>query len=179
MRQTTSQTRWQRYWRPALVFGLPLGLLDLGFFAASMTYSSRLLPQQAVPICVLLYLLIPAIAGYQFCYHGRHEGREGSRAGFRVGLVGSAAAMLGTTLLFAVLFLRYVTMPRPFNPRMPHQWGLYDPARELNTMASVLGILAVLHGIGVLLSLIGGRTGGALAAWRPLSRVHPGEEARS
>ena len=164
MWQRLPRTRWQR-WRHALVFGLPLALLEVSLFGVSMSYTSRLLPLQAVLVGLPLYFVIPAIAGYWFCHQWHSEGWEGGWIGFRVGVVGFTVFMLAIALVFAVIFMRYTNTPHIFNPRAPHQWGIYDPAAELRTLAATLGILAVLSGIGLLLSVIGGRIGGALAQW--------------
>jgi hypothetical protein len=156
----------QQRWQQALVFGVPLAILELGFFVVSMAYSSRLLLLQAILLGLFLYLVIPAIAGYWFRFQQQREGRESGWVGFRVGCVGFAVFMLAVALIFAVMFMRYINTPPIFTPRAPHQWGLHDPSGELTTLATILGILALLNGLGMLLSTIGGRIGGALATWR-------------
>ena len=156
-------------WRQAFFFGLPLALLEIGLFGVSMAYSSRLLPQLAILIGVLLYFVIPAIAGYWFCHRRHSEESEGGWIGFRVGIVGFAVFMLGAIIMFAFMFIRYLT-----TPRAPHQWGIYDPAWELSALVSILGILALLNGVGVLLSAIGGLIGGALAKWTISTHIQPG-----
>ena len=172
MQQTIPWSRW-RSWRHALIFGLPLALLEVSLFGVSMSYTSRLLPLQAVLVGLPLYFVIPAVAGYWFCYQRHSEGLEGGSIGFRVGFVGFAVSMLAIALIFTVIFLRYTNTPHIFNPRKPHEWGLYDPAGELSTLATVLGILAVLNGVGLLLSVIGGRIGSALAQWAMTNRPQP------
>jgi hypothetical protein len=47
MQRTIPWSRWRRR-RHALLFGLPLALLELSLFVVSMAYSNRLLPLQAV-----------------------------------------------------------------------------------------------------------------------------------
>ena len=160
-------------WREAFSCGIPLALLELALFDVSMAYSGRLLPSQAVLFGLPLYLVIPAIAGYWLCHQWHAEGWEGGWIGFRVGLVGCAVFILAIVLIFAVLFMRYTNTPHIFNPRAPHQWGLYDPAGELRTLATTLGVLAVLSGVGLLLSIIGGRIGGALAQWTITAHMRP------
>ena len=168
MQRTIPWSRW-RSWRQALLFGLPLALLELSLFVVSMAYSNRLLPPQAVLIGLPLYLVIPTVASYWFHHQRQHE----NWAGFRVGFVGFAVFMLAIALIFAFIFLRYTNTPHIFNPRAPHEWGLYDPAGELRTLASTLGILAVVNGIGILLSVVGGLIGGALAQWTITTHMQP------
>ena len=172
MQQTIPWSR-RRSWRHALIFGLPLALLEVSLFGVSMSYTSRLLPPQAILVGLPLYIVIPAVAGYWFCRQRHSEDLEGGWIGFRVGFVGFAVFMLAIALIFAVIFLRYTNTPHIFNPRKPHEWGLYDPAGELSTLATVLGILAVLNGVGLLLSVIGGRIGSALAQWAMTNRPQP------
>ena len=162
MQRNTPWSRWQR-WRQAFVFGLSLALLELSLFVVSMAYSGRLLPSQALLIGIPLYLVVPAIAGYWRCRQGQHEGWESDWAGFRVGFVGFAVFILAVALIFAAMFMRYITTPHTFTPQTSHQWGLYDPAGELTTLATNLGILVVFNSVGLLLSAVGGRIGGTLA----------------
>jgi hypothetical protein len=120
-----------------------------------------------------LYLIIPAIAGYWFCRHQHADDPAGSWTGFRVGLVGFTVFMSATALIFAVIFMRYTNTPPFFTPRAPREWGLYDPTGELRTLATTLGILAVINSIGLLLSVVGGRSGSALAQWAMSTRHQP------
>jgi hypothetical protein len=161
--------------RQAFLFGFPLALLELSLFVVSIAYSSRLLPLQAILLGLPLYLVIPAIAGYWFCrQRPAHNSASGS-TGFHVGLVGFAIFMLATALIFAIMFMRYINTPHIFSPRAPHEWGLYDPKGELRTLATTLGILAVVNGIGILLSVMGGLIGGALAQWTMTAHTQPGQ----
>jgi hypothetical protein len=80
-----------------------------------------------------------------------------------VGFVGFAVFTLAVALIFTSMFMRFITTPHTFTPQSPHERGLYDPAGELTTLATNLGILAVLNSIGLLLSAAGGRIGGTLA----------------
>jgi len=171
MRQNIPTIRW----RQAFLFGIPLALLEFSFFAVSMAYSSRLLPLQAVLLGLPLYLAIPAVAGYWFCRQRHADDPTGGSTGFRVGLVGFAICVLATALIFAVMFMRYINTPHIFSPRAPHQWGLYDPAQEFRTLATTLGILALLNGIGILLSVLGGLIGGALAQWTMTAHLQSGQ----
>ena len=160
-------------WRQAPLFGIPLALLELSLFVVSMAYSSRLLPPQAILIGLPLYLVIPAFASYWFCHQWHAEDSEGGWIGFRVGLVSCAGFILAIALVFAVLFMRYANTPPIFNPRAPHEWGMYDPPGELRTLATTLGVLVVLSSVGLLLSMIGGRIGGALAQWTMTTHMRP------
>jgi hypothetical protein len=160
-------------WPQALSFGLPLALLELSLFGISMAYSNRLLPPQAVLIGLPLYLVIPTIAGYWFCHQRHAEPSAGGWIGFRIGFVGFAIFMLATALIFAVMFMRYINTPHIFSPRAPHEWGMYDPAGEPRTLATTPGVLAALNGVGLLLSVVGGRIGGALAQWGMTMRMQP------
>lgn len=158
-------------WKQALLFGLPLAITELGLFVVGMAYSSWLLPPQALLIGLPLYGVVPAIAVYWFCRQGHYEAWESGWAGFRVGFIGFAVFMVTVTLLFAVMFMRYINTPPIFTPRAPHQWGLYDPVGYFTTLATILGILALLNGVAMLLSAFGGRLGGALALWRMTSHA--------
>lgn len=163
----------QQRWQQALIFGVPLALLEFGFFVVSMAYSSRLLLLQAMLLGLFLYFVIPAIAGYWFRYRQQRESWESGLVGLRVGFVGFVVFTLAVALMFAFVFMRYINIPPIFAPQAPHQWGLYDPSGELTTLASILGILALLNGVGVLLSAVGGFIGGALARWRSRPLVQP------
>lgn len=154
-------------WRWAFWFGLPLAALNLGLFAAATARSDLLAPPQAIPVGLLLYLVIPGIAGYWPYDHGRHQEQESGWAGFRVGLVACGLFMLAATLVFSVLWIRYATVP----PQSLHGWGLYDPTARLIVLATFLGTLALLHSSGVALSVLGGRIGGTLAIRRAAMRV--------
>ena len=154
-------------WRQAFWFGLPLAALNLGLFAVATARSDLLTPPQVILAGLLLYLVIPGIAGYWPDAHGRYQEQESGWAGFRVGLVACGLFMLAATLVFSVLWIRYATVP----PQSLHGWGLYDPTTRLITFATFLGILALLHSGGVALSVLGGRIGGALARRRAAMRV--------
>ena len=172
MQQTIPWSKWQS-WRHALIFGLPLALLEVSLFGVSMSYTSRLLPPQAVLLGLPLYLVIPAIAGYRFCHQWHTEHPAGGWIGLRVGLVGFTVFMSATALIFVVIFMRYTNTPPFFTPRAPREWGLYYPPGELRTLATTLGVLAVFNGAGLLFSVIGGLIGGALAQWAITKHMQP------
>lgn len=158
----------QHRWRQAFAFGLPLALLELGALALFYTNYEILSPVRAITLALLLYLVVSVLAGYWFCRHG---GRYGVWAGLRAGLTGAAVFLFVMALLFAVLWVRYVNMPR-----FPGEWGLYDPAMQLKVYVQAIGILAAISGAGILLSALGGWLGGLIARWRPEPRERVGEQ---
>jgi hypothetical protein len=164
MQQHIPRTRWRPWWQ-VLPFGVLLALLNLSLFGMSTATSEIITAPQAIVIGLILYLVIPAFAGHWSRYQRQHEGWSG----FRVGLVGAAIFMLTIALTFVIMFMRYINMPPNFTPGAPHQWGLYEPARELMILATILGLLLLLNGVGLLLGAIGGRIGGTLA----ISRLTP------
>lgn len=165
--QPTNSRAMQHKWRLALVFGWPLGLVELVIFAFSMAYVSRLFPPlQAVLIGLSLYIVIPAIAGYVSRIRNPGELRGATWAGVRIGVTSLVTFVLGAIIVFAILFIRYVAMTPGFDPHAPHRRGLYDPAWEFQILITGLGILLVLHCIGVLLSVVGSWLGGTLAFQR-------------
>lgn len=158
-------TTWRR-WREALWFGLPLALLELGLFGIAIATTSRLSPPQAIAPGLLLYFFIAGAARYAFNVREHRSEREDVWVGFRVGMVGFAIVMAATTLIFAVLYLRYIQSPPPFSPSVPHRGGLYDPEGERQILASSWGLFAAFNSCGVLLSALGERLGSVLAGWR-------------
>ncbi len=158
----------QHRWRQAFAFGLPLALLELGALALFYTNYEILSPVRAITLALLLYLVVSVLAGYWLC---RHSGRHGAWAGLRAGLAGAFVFLLVMALLFAVLWIRYVNMPR-----FPGEWELYDPAGQLRLSLQALGILAAISGAGLLLSALGGWLGGLIAHWHPEPREQPGEQ---
>ncbi len=174
MQREEPHPNWRDWWL-LILLGVPLGLLELSLFVVGLGYSSRLLPLQAVLLGLPLYLAIPVIASYWTCRQRHVDDSTAGSTGFRVGLVGFAVLMLATALIFAVMFMRYINTPHSFSPRAPHEWGLYDPTGELRTLATTLGILAVVNSIGILLSVMGGLIGGALAQWTTSAHMQPGQ----
>lgn len=158
----------QHRWGQALAFGLSLALLELGVVALFYTNYEILSPMRAITLALLLYLVVSVLAGYWLC---RHSGWHGGWAGLRAGLAGAFVFLLVMALLFAVLWIRYVNMPR-----FPGEWGLYDPEMQLEAYVQGIGILAAISGAGMLLSALGGWLGGFIAHWRPEPREQPGEQ---
>ena len=158
--QTIPWSRWRR-WRRALVFGLPLGLLEFGLYGLTVTRAALLSPQQATLIGWLLYLLIPGVAGYYFCYQGRSADSESRWSGHRAGLVGSIVVMVGVTVWQIVVLIVYDNSPPPPGPRT-----FYSPAFALFLTIMLLGLLAIINFVGLAFSAAGGRIGEALASWR-------------
>lgn len=147
-------------WRHALLFGLPLALLAMALVALTVRFPTSLNPQQATLAGLLLYLLIPAIAGYNFCSQRRREGWESGWAGLRVGLVASSVFLLTATVWLTVSVVIYDNSP-PSGP--PSRNNIYSPGLALFFAILALAILAMLNFVGIVLSAVGGRIGGALA----------------
>ena len=162
-RQARQYGRWQ-----AFVFGLPLALLELGIVAVFNTYYEILTPVLAITLGLLLYVVIAVLAGYWFCRRGA---RQGIWAGLRAGLVGAGAFLLVMTLVFAGLWIKFVTTPLP-----PHASGLHDPMLALTGLATGLGLFVLLNAAGVLLSALGGWLGGILAGRRAEPRGQVSEQ---
>ncbi|HEY7340340.1 MAG TPA: hypothetical protein VH591_05635 [Ktedonobacterales bacterium] len=160
MQETMPTTRWQR-WRHALAFGLPLGVLELGLIYITVLHSYWLSQQQATLIGWLLCLLIPGAAGYHICYLGDHTRPASGWEGLRVGVVGSTVVLAGFAAWLVVTLIIYDNTPPPPGPRT-----FYSPAIALFVAIVLLGLLAMISFVGLAFSAVGGRIGGALAAWR-------------
>lgn len=158
----------RRLWPQAIGFGLPLALLELGTLIVFYRYFEILRPLRAITLGLLLYVIVAAAAGYWFRQHG---GQHGVWAGVRAGLAGAMIFLLMMTVVFAVMWVRYVT-----TPRFPHEFGLYDPTGQLMIFAQALGLLAAISGVGVVLSALGGWLGGVIAGWWDEPREQPGEQ---
>ena len=78
----------RRDWRLVIMLGLPLGLLELGFFVVNAALPTWLSPLNAVLFVWLMYFLSAGIIEYLFRWRGRHKGWDTSGAGFIVALVG-------------------------------------------------------------------------------------------
>ena len=147
-------------WRHALLFGLSLALLALALVVLTARFPTYLNPQQATLVGLPLYLLIPAIAGYNFCSQRRREGWESGWAGFRVGLLAS-----GVFLFTAIVWLTVTVVINDNSPPSgpSSRSNIYSPGLELFFAILELAILAMLNFVGIVLSVAGGRVGGALA----------------
>jgi hypothetical protein len=162
--------RWQALW-----FGLPLGALLVGLYQVATLPPFRLSTGQALLVGGALYLIIPLFAGYRYCYQRRHEGWQSGWAGFRVGLVAAMLFLLVMGVIFGiVVYIDGVSPPPPSSPpsRIPHSHSLV-----ILFSVIIVGLLALLNSVGVLLSAMGGRLGGALAIWRTAPRGIPTENA--
>jgi hypothetical protein len=147
-------------WRHALLFGLSLALLALALVVLTTRFPTYLNPQQATLVSLLLYLLIPAIAGYNFCSQRGREGWESGWAGLRVGLLASGVFLFIAIVWLTVTVVIYDNSP-PSGP--PSRGNFYSPGLELFFAILELAILAMLNFVGIVLSAAGGRIGGALA----------------
>lgn len=164
MQQATSYTRWRR-WRHALLFGVPLGLIELGLLVLTLTHPAQLSSGQAILLDYLLAFLVPTVAGYLFCFRRQHEGWESGWAGLRVGLVACVVFLLATAIDFAVALIIYDnTPPPPPPPTNPRE--IYSPGLALVLDVILFGFLALLSSLSLFVSAAGGRIGGALAIWR-------------
>ena len=160
MQLTMHWSKW-RSWRHALIFGIPLGVLELGLIYITISHNYWLSPQQATLIGWLLCLLIPGVAGYHICYWGRRAGSVNGWAGLRVGVVGSAVVMIGFAVWLVVALIIYNNTPPPSGPRT-----FYSPDFALFVAVMLFGLLAMINFVGLTFSAVGGRIGEALAAWR-------------
>lgn len=149
-------------WRQAFVFGIPLAILELGLLVISTT-SSFLPLQQAILIGLTLYVVIPAFAEYMY-QSQHHETTVNVWPGVRAGLMSFSIIMLAATALFGVEWGIYVHASA--QPTPPHSWGIYDPGWELGNLLTVLAGLALIQGIGVLLSAVGSLFGSRVAILR-------------
>ena len=162
MQQTAPRSRW-RNWRHALIFGLPLGVLQLVIYMYTITHMEQL-TYGPILLDYLLAFLIPAVAGYHFCSQRWHEGWESGWAGLRVGLVACIFFLLLTAIDIAAALIIADSIPHqppPTNHRQLH-------SRDLALIVDVLlwVYLALISGLSLFLSAAGGRIGGALAIWR-------------
>lgn len=164
MQQEVPRTRWQR-WRPVLLYGIPLGVLEFGLIYVTVTHNYWLSTSNAILIGWLLYLLIPCIAEYRFRPLTRQGGEESSSTGVRVGLAGWAISVSATTVWLIVYLIVYdMTVPPPeqTGPRNLHA----SPTLELILIVILLLVIYLLSIIGMLLAVGGARIGGVLAMWR-------------
>lgn len=162
MRQAMPRTRWQR-WRRALVFGLPLGVLELGLIYITITHSYWLSPPQATLIGWLLALLIPGIAAYHYCYWGRHADSASGWEGLRVGVVGAIVVMVGSAVWLVVTLIAYENTPPPPAPGSRFYSQSYAQSYAVFFAVLLLGLLAMINFVGLAFSAASGRVGEALA----------------
>jgi hypothetical protein len=146
-------------WRHALLFGLLLALLELGLLVTSTT-SSFLSLQQAILVGLLLYVAVPAFAEYM-ARSLLYDNTAKVWFGVRVGLASFSISLLATMMLFGFEWVKYANVEPP-----PHSWGIYDPEWEFRNLLTTLASLALIHGIGVLLSVVGSLLGGGVTIWR-------------
>lgn len=158
--------RWQALW-----FGLPLGALAFGVLLLAVIPPSHLSAGQAIFLGLTLYFAIAFVAGYRYCSQRRHEGWESGWAGFLTGLVAATLFLLVTLVLLIIAIHVDDVAPPPQPPSRTFHSNSFDVL--ISTL--IFGVLALLNGVGVLLSAIGGRIGGALAVWRTAPRISPPE----
>jgi hypothetical protein len=165
MQQNIPRTRWQR-WRLALLFGSPLGILELGLIYITITHNYWLPMAHAILIGWFLYLLIPCIAEYRFRSRDQHRGKEeNSSTGIRTGLTGWSISVSAATLWLIVTMIVYDMTPPPVEQSVPRNFHA-PPALDLIVIIFILLVVYFLSVIGVLLGVGGSLIGEALAAWR-------------
>lgn len=164
MRQSAPEP-FRRLWRQSLIFGVPLALIEGGIVVFAIIADNRLPPQPAALYGLIAYFLMSIVAGYQFGYRGRHEGWQGTWAGFRTGVISGAIVLLGATAWMGFQLISYINSPPPSHPGTI-RGGFYSPQLATVVALFFLGALFVLNGVGVMLSAFGGRIGGALAQWQ-------------
>src|SRR5260370_26224194 len=93
MGQTTGNTGVS--WRQVLPVAGCLGLVEFGLMVALLRFPAQVSPAWAIPVGELLYLLLPAAAGFALAHWGRATAWDGARAGIRMGVVNGLAVPLG------------------------------------------------------------------------------------
>ncbi|MFI5274753.1 MAG: hypothetical protein ACHQ4H_17115 [Ktedonobacterales bacterium] len=164
------RSRW-RNWQQVALIGLILGLLELGLFVFTVKFSQRLSPPQAVLFGLPLYVLLPALAGFQLGSRHRQEAAGGVLTGMWVGLVSMGIVIVGAGLWLGVGVARNMIAP----PAPTHLQGRYSPGRYSPTLDIVVSVvvwifLGSLNIFGVVLSMVGGLVGGLAARW--LAKAH-------
>ena len=164
--------RGQAFW-----FGLPLGALTFGALLLAVRFPAQLSPGAAILLGLALYVVVPFLAGYRYCYQRRHDGWESAWAGLRVGLVGAALSLLATLVLLIIAIIVDAHTPPP----PPPMRTIHSTALDIIISVLIFGVLAFLNAAGVLLSALGAFLGGALAIWRakPQPPEHAVQEAQT
>ncbi|HEX9413140.1 MAG TPA: hypothetical protein VF916_06515, partial [Ktedonobacterales bacterium] len=129
------------------------------------------------PLGELLYLLLPAAAGFALAHWGRATAWDGARAGIRMGVVSGLAVTLGIGVVLLVGLVRdWITPPASTSSH----WHLYTYSPTLDAVVSVViwVLLSACNSVGVALSIVGALGGAALARWlraaKRAVRVDPG-----
>ena len=142
-----ARSRWHCWWSRGriLVLGMVLGLVEFPLLSQPHWWAAL------VALIVLLYLLIPAFAGYMVARHSR-DTSSGRRAGCLVGGI-SFLALAGTIALFPP-------------PDLPPPSGEFQFLSSLNSPMFLISGILPCGGLG---SAVGGMLGGAIGAlgrWR-------------
>lgn len=175
MQTASAPSRWRRWlrWGRVLLLGMVLGMLQfllLTQAAALEQWSASSLP--AVAIGALLYLLIPALAGF---LAARQSGgaSSGTGSGCLVGGIGLLAIAVASILANAL------TPPPPPPPPCPPDCPRLPP-KFFTTLEGegifYIMLLEVLGGVAG--SLLGGRLGGVLGQIRARGLEQSGEWRR-
>lgn len=150
-----------------MVLGLPLGLLELGLFAVTVTRPLMLPSWNALLYDWLLYFLIAGVIEYQFCWRRRHEGWDTSVAGFLAALVACAIFMLSVTVWLIISIVVYDHTPHPPPPPVIDPPDIIPlPTADPSRAFILLTNLAFLNVVALAFSAVGARIGNALATWR-------------
>ncbi len=175
MGQTTGNTGVS--WRQVLPVAGCLGLVEFGLMVALLRFPAQVSPAWAIPVGELLYLLLPAAAGFALAHWGRATARDGARAGIRMGVVSGLAVTLGIGVVLTVGLVRdWITPP----PSTSSHWYPYTYSPTLDAVVSVVTwvLLSACNAVGVALSSVGALGGAALARWlraaKRAVRVDPG-----
>src|SRR5258708_10032638 len=133
MGQTTGNTGVR--WRRVLPVAGCWGLFDFGLMVALLRFPAQVSPGWATPVGELLYLLLPAAAGFALAHWGRATARDGARAGIRMGVVSGLAVTLGIGVVLTVGLVRdWITPP----PSTSSHWDPYTYYTPLHALASVV-----------------------------------------
>jgi len=162
MVQTTGKTGVS--WRQLLLVAGFLGLVEFGLMEALLQFPAQVSPAWAIPVGELLYLLLPAGAGFALAHWGQATARDGAQAGIRIGVVSWLAVTLGIGVVLTVGLVRdWITPPASTSSH----WypATYSPTLDAVVSVVIWVLLSACNSVGVALSIVGGLGGAALARW--------------
>lgn len=153
-----SVTGSRRAWLgPTLVWGIPLGLLQVGlilngFFVPVMQLGWT----PSIALGALFYLVIPAIAGFFTARRNREGAFTGRSVGWKIG----ACSLLVVIMFSLVMGVAYLlTLPHAASGSIGSG---FSPLEIALLLGALFFALLVLNSVGLLLGLVGGFFGGWL-----------------
>ena len=155
MKASSRGSRWA-WLGPTLLWGIPLGLLQVGIIINGFSVTIvQLNWPESIPLGAALYLLIPTMGAF---FNARRHGRqafEESIAGLRIG----ACSIFVVSICAVGLLVFAVATPPP--PPQPHTFVISRPVAIIAVSLFFLFLIG-LNCFGLALASLGGLLGGWL-----------------